>query len=213
MQQPLEVIGETRIVAVLRAPEGSWLVAAADVLVRSGVRAVELALTTPGALEALERYAAAAPEEACLGAGTVLTAAQARAAVAAGARYLVTPSVVPEVIAAGAEAGVPVVAGALTPTEILTAHRAGASVVKVFPATVFGPSYLRLVHDPLPQIPLVPTGGIGLDDAAGYLAAGAYAVGVGGQLLGDALRGGDLDALARRAEGLVKTLADTGRAR
>lgn len=210
MQDPLELIRASRVVAVLRGPDGSRLADAAGVLVDCGIPAVEMALTTPGALEAIERYAAEAPPEANLGAGTVLTAADARAAIGAGARYLVTPAVVPEVLAVGVELGVPVLAGAFTPSEILAAHNSGAAAVKVFPAASLGPSYLRLVRDPLPGIPLVPTGGVGLEDAADYLAAGAIAVGIGGHLVGDALRGGDLSELAGRARRLVKRLAEAG---
>jgi 2-dehydro-3-deoxyphosphogluconate aldolase / (4S)-4-hydroxy-2-oxoglutarate aldolase len=136
----------------------------------------------------------------------VLTPSEARSAVNAGACYLVTPAFVPEVVEAATELGVPVIAGALTPTEILAAHNAGAPLVKVFPAALGGPAYLRLVRDPLPHIPLVPTGGIGVDQAADYLAAGAFAVGMGGQLLGDSLRGGDLGELAMRAKKLVEAV-------
>jgi 2-dehydro-3-deoxyphosphogluconate aldolase/(4S)-4-hydroxy-2-oxoglutarate aldolase len=206
----LRAIREGRIVAVLRAADAGRLAAAADVLVSHGIRAVEFALTTPGALDALDRYCSSAAAEACVGAGTVLTAADARSAVTAGARFLVTPAVVPEVIAAGTELGVPVVAGALTPTEILAAATAGAALVKVFPAALGGPAYLRLIRDPLPQVPLVPTGGIGLGEVADYLSAGAVAVGLGGQLLGDALRGGSLSELGRRAAQLRQLIGDGG---
>ena len=202
-RQTLDAIGDCRVVAVLRAPGSGLLMAAADVLVAHGVRVVEFALTTDGALDALERYCSTSPPTACVGAGTVLTASDARAAVGAGARYLVTPALVPAVVETGAELGVPVIAGAFTPTEILAAYTAGAELVKVFPAALGGPGYLRLVRDPLPHIPLVPTGGIGLDQAADYLAFGAFAVGMGSQLLGDSLRGGSLDELARRADQLV----------
>jgi 2-dehydro-3-deoxyphosphogluconate aldolase / (4S)-4-hydroxy-2-oxoglutarate aldolase len=226
VRQTIDTIGDVRVIAVLRAPDASRLAAAADILVSHGVRAVEFALTTEGALEALERYrssmepsgvssgspgspgtSGSEPAGACVGAGTVLTAAQARSAVNAGARYLVTPAFVPEVIEAGAELAVPVVSGAFTPTEILAAYNAGAPLVKVFPAALGGPSYLRLVRDPLPHIPLVPTGGISIDQAADYLAAGAFAVGMGGQLLGDSLRGGDLNELAMRAKRLVAAIS------
>jgi 2-dehydro-3-deoxyphosphogluconate aldolase / (4S)-4-hydroxy-2-oxoglutarate aldolase len=213
-QQTIDTIRDCRVVAVLRAPEASRFAAAADILVSHGIRAVEFALTTEGALGALEQYCSSgspgAPGSsgavACAGAGTVLTAGDARSAVSAGARYLVTPAFVPEVVEAGTELGVPVIAGAFTPTEILAAYRAGAPLVKVFPAALGGPAYLRLVRDPLPHIPLVPTGGIGVDQAADYLAAGAFAVGMGGQLLGDSLRGGDLNELAVRAQKLVDAI-------
>lgn len=207
MEGALETIQSCRIVAVLRAGEATHLARVASALAAAGVRAIEFALTTPGALAALEAYAAVAPAEACLGAGTVLTADQARAAIDSGARYLVTPAIVAEVLAVGVARAVPVLAGALTPTEILHAHRQGASMVKVFPAALGGPAYLRSVRDPLPDVPLVPTGGVRLADAADYLAAGAVAVGTGSQLTGDALRGGDLGELAARAKALVAAVA------
>ncbi len=207
MNKALQTIRESRAIAVLRAAEPTHLAAVADVLVASGIRAVEIALTTPGALGAIEAYSAAAPAEACLGAGTVLTEAEAIAAIDAGARYLVTPALVHEVITTGLDRGVPVLAGALTPTEILAAYTAGASAVKVFPAALGGPAYIRLVRDPLPAVPLVPTGGVRLENVGDYLAAGAIAVGTGSQLTGDALRGGDLAALAERARRLVAAVS------
>lgn len=195
---------------MLRASRPELFQTVSDILVASGVRVVEFALTTPGCLPALERYADTAPRESFLGAGTVLTAVDARAAVDAGARFLATPALLPEVVESGAALGVPVVAGALTPTEILAAYRTGATAVKVFPAGLGGPRYLSLIRDPLPQVPLLPTGGIGLEDAAAYIKAGAFAVGLGGSLVGDALEGGDLGALERRARqlaGLVEAAA------
>ncbi|MDA8287409.1 MAG: bifunctional 4-hydroxy-2-oxoglutarate aldolase/2-dehydro-3-deoxy-phosphogluconate aldolase [Actinomycetota bacterium] len=209
MDDVLEVIGNCRVVAVLRAPRAATLAPIADVLVGAGVRAVEFALTSAGAVEAIAAYRQSAPPQACIGAGTVLSVADAEAVIDAGARYLVTPAMLPEVIAVGVRRWVPVLAGALTPTEILAAHRAGASAVKVFPAaSAGGPGYLRSLREPLPDIALVPTGGVGIEDAADYLRAGALAVGLGGQLLGDAVRGGDLVALAERARGLVARLAE-----
>jgi 2-dehydro-3-deoxyphosphogluconate aldolase/(4S)-4-hydroxy-2-oxoglutarate aldolase len=134
-----------------------------------------------------------------LGAGTVLTPEQADAAVDAGATYLVSPVVDLEVIEAARRRGVAALPGALTPTEILRAWRAGAAAVKLFPASLGGPGYLRAVKAPLPEVPLVPTGGVGLEEIGGYLRAGALAVGLGGPLVGDAGEGGSLEALRRRA--------------
>ncbi|MEU8085321.1 bifunctional 4-hydroxy-2-oxoglutarate aldolase/2-dehydro-3-deoxy-phosphogluconate aldolase [Micromonospora sp. NPDC049101] len=192
-------------IAIVRARSVRYVPAVLDVLAEAGVTAVEVALTTPGGLRAIA--GAARTPGLVVGAGTVLDAAQARAAVDAGARYLVTPAVVPDVIAAGVHAGVPVVCGALSPTEILAAVRAGAALVKVFPiGTVGGVGYLRAVRAPLPDIPLVPTGGISAAESVAYLRAGARAVGIGGPLVGDAVDGGDLAALAGRAETLVRTL-------
>ncbi len=205
-QQALDAVRADRVVAILRGRGGAGIPDAARTLVDNGVRVVEVALTTPGALGALETLCSAAPQEAAIGAGTVLTAQAARDAVQAGACYLVTPAVLPDVIAAAADLGVPVLAGAFTPTEILSAHRAGAQLVKLFPAATGGPAYLKAVRDPLPHIPLVPTGGIAVDEVPRYLAAGATAVGLGGQLIGDALDDGDLGELARRARQLSHLL-------
>jgi 2-dehydro-3-deoxyphosphogluconate aldolase / (4S)-4-hydroxy-2-oxoglutarate aldolase len=206
LNRAIDAIQDCRVIAILRAPKATFFAAAADVLVAHGLRAVEFALTTEGSLEVLKQYCASAPPDACVGAGTVLTAGDARSAAAAGARYLVSPAFIPEVIEAGAGLGVPVIAGALTPTEILTAYTAGAQLVKIFPAALAGPGYLRLLRDPLPQVPLVPTGGVGLADASEYLDAGALAVGMGSQLLGDSLRSGDLGNLAERAGQLVRAV-------
>ena len=134
-------------------------------------------------------------------------AEQVRAAVEAGAQACVSPALAPEVIEACREAGVPAIPGAMTPTEIETAWRLGAEMVKVFPASVGGPDYVRAIRAPLPDIPLVPTGGVGIGDAAQYLAAGAVAVGIGSPLLGDACAGGDLDALRERISLLCKEIA------
>jgi 2-dehydro-3-deoxyphosphogluconate aldolase/(4S)-4-hydroxy-2-oxoglutarate aldolase len=204
MNGALTAIRECRIVAVLRALEPSHLAVVADVLVACGIRAVEFSLSTPGALDAIRTYRPVAAAGTFLGAGTVVTGSEANQAIDAGARYLVTPAFIPEVIDIGAARSVPVIAGALTPTEVLAAYSAGASAVKIFPAALGGPSYLRLLREPLPNVPMVPPGGVRLEDAANYIAAGAIAVGIGSQLTGDALSGGDLGALAERATRLVQ---------
>ncbi|MFI6515772.1 bifunctional 4-hydroxy-2-oxoglutarate aldolase/2-dehydro-3-deoxy-phosphogluconate aldolase [Spirillospora sp. NPDC050679] len=178
-------------IAILRGPHDRHLVPAARVLLEAGLP-LELPLTTPGALRAIETLGT-------VGAGTVLTEAQARDAVNAGARFLVTPSVSLDVIAYGVARGVPVYAGALTPTEIVTAHQAGAAYVKLFPASLGGPAYLAALRQPFPDIAFVPVGGVGPEEARAYLAAGAAAVGVGSPLVGDALTSGDLDGLRERA--------------
>lgn len=206
---PVGVIAACRVIAVLRSQSAQRFAAVSDVLIAAGIHAVEFTLTTPGAVQALGEYARIAPAEACLGAGTVLTAADARQCVQAGAGFLVSPVLVPEVIEEGHRLGVPVIAGALTPTEILQAHRLGATAVKVFPAALGGPQYIRLVRDPLPDIRLVPTGGVRLENAADYLAAGSFALGTGGNLTGDVFTDGDVGQLRRRAEQLMATISRT----
>jgi 2-dehydro-3-deoxyphosphogluconate aldolase/(4S)-4-hydroxy-2-oxoglutarate aldolase len=199
----MEAIAAAGIVAVLRAGDASRFERAAEVLVEAEVTCVEFTLTSRGAVEALRRFAARMPAGVTLGAGTVLEPDTADAAIDAGASYLVTPTVELEVIERARRRGVAALPGAFTPTEILRAWRAGADAVKLFPASVGGPAYLRAVKAPLPEVPLVPTGGIGLEEIGRYLDAGALAVGLGGPLVGDAGDGGDLAALRRRAEAAV----------
>ncbi|MQA86344.1 MAG: bifunctional 4-hydroxy-2-oxoglutarate aldolase/2-dehydro-3-deoxy-phosphogluconate aldolase [Streptosporangiales bacterium] len=200
-------MAERRVVAILRARDADRFAAVSDVLLEAGVPVVEFTMTSRGAVDALRDYAARRAGEVVLGAGTVLTPEQARESVDAGATYLVTPAVCPDVVAEGQRLGVPVLPGALTPTEILGAARAGAAAVKVFPASLGGPPYIKAVRAPLPDIPLVPTGGVGIADVRSYLEAGALAVGLGGPLVGDSCDGGDLGTLADRARAVVAEAA------
>lgn len=194
-----EAVLTSGVVAVLRAPSAERFAAVTEVLVTEGVTAIEVTLTSAGALAALAELCRDLPAHVTVGAGTVLDADAAWACVDAGARFLVAPVLVPQVQAVGAAAGVPTYPGALTPTEVLTASRAGAPVVKLFPASAVGPGYLQDLHGPLPGVRIMPTGGIGLEDIGAWFAAGAVAVGLGGPLLGDAAVGGDLSALRQRA--------------
>jgi 2-dehydro-3-deoxyphosphogluconate aldolase/(4S)-4-hydroxy-2-oxoglutarate aldolase len=152
-------------------------------LFEAGLRAVEISVSTPGALDAIAYLVAARPDaESVIGAGTVLDGRTARSAVGAGADLLVSPIAEPDVISSGREAGVAVLAGAATPTEAVAALRAGASLVKLFPAGMFTPATLADILQALPDLPLVPTGGVRIADVSGWIAAGAIAVGVGGAL-------------------------------
>ena len=178
------------------------------------MRAIEVTLTSRGALEAFGRLNGELPGDAVLGVGTVRSVGDAELAVEAGATYLVAPDFRPEVVAlGGGERGLPVVPGALTPTEVAAAWAAGATAVKVFPVSaVGGPAYVKAVRAPLPEVPLVPTGGVGIDDIGAYLAAGAVAVGIGSPLLGDAGEpGGDLRGLAERARRAVAAAGGAAR--
>lgn len=203
-------LADARILAVIRGTDTAGAIAAGTALLEEGVRLVEVALTTPDAPRAVEALRAAAPAGSLVGAGTVLTTADVADVVAAGAQFVVTPAVV-ESIAEAARRGVPVAAGAFTPTEAYTAMRMGASAIKLFPASVGGPAYLKAVRDPFPDIPFVAVGGVGFDDVPGYLAAGAIAVGVGGPLVGDAASGGDLAALRERARTYLAAVRETAR--
>jgi 2-dehydro-3-deoxyphosphogluconate aldolase/(4S)-4-hydroxy-2-oxoglutarate aldolase len=205
----MEAISAAGIIAVLRASDADRFDRVAEVLVEAGVTCVEFTLTSRGAVEALRRFAARLPTGVTLGAGTVLEPETADAAIDAGASYLVSPTVDLDVIQRARRRGVAALPGAFTPTEILRAWRAGADAVKLFPASVGGPAYLRAVKAPLPEVPLVPTGGVGLEEIGRYLDAGALAVGLGGPLVGDAGEGGDLGALRRRAEAAVAQVTET----
>jgi 2-dehydro-3-deoxyphosphogluconate aldolase / (4S)-4-hydroxy-2-oxoglutarate aldolase len=211
----LERMAAVPVVAILRAADAGRFLEAGRVLYGGGLRAIEVTLTSSGALEAFARLRDELPGDAMLGVGSVRSVAGAEEAVAAGATYLIAPDFRPEVVAWAVERGLPVVPGGLTPTEVAAAWAAGATAVKVFPVSaVGGPAYLKAVRAPLPEVPLVPTGGVGLDDIGAYLAAGAVAVGVGSPLLGDAGDpGGDLEALADRARRAVAAALGAGRRR
>lgn len=198
MSDFLAELSSARVMAIIRGRERAGAIEAAVALFEEGVRFVEVALTTPGALEAIEAIRDRMPEGASIGAGTVLTAGDVADAKAAGAQFVVTPAVV-DSVAEAVRHGLPVAAGAMTPTEVFTAWTRGASVVKLFPASSGGPAYLKAVRDPFPDIPFLAVGGVGLDELPSYLRVGAVGVGVGGPLVGDAASGGDQAALRARA--------------
>lgn len=212
-QALLEQIAASGAFAILRAADARRFPEVTRVLWEAGIRSVEFTLTSRGALDALRDAAAELPAGTSIGAGTVLTVGDADDAVQAGAQYLVTPTFDADVIRHAHDRHVPIIAGAMTPTEILAAWKAGATAVKVFPAgSLGGPAYLASVRGPLPGVPMIPTGGIEVDEAAGYLRAGAIAVGLGGPLLGDAgTPEGDLGALRARAERLVASVHEARR--
>jgi 2-dehydro-3-deoxyphosphogluconate aldolase/(4S)-4-hydroxy-2-oxoglutarate aldolase len=179
----VRAIEETGVVAVIRLADGSRLRAVAEALVEGGVRAVEVTMTVPRAVELIAQLSRGVPSEVILGAGTVLDADTAARVVDAGARFVVSPVFRREVVARCAELDVAVMPGCLTPTEILAAWDAGADLVKVFPATALGPTYFKDVLAPLPQVRLMPTGGVTRDNASEWIRAGAVAIGVGTALV------------------------------
>ncbi|WP_205855742.1 bifunctional 4-hydroxy-2-oxoglutarate aldolase/2-dehydro-3-deoxy-phosphogluconate aldolase [Phytoactinopolyspora endophytica] len=191
---------ETGVMAILRAGSADRFGDIAQVLVDAGVTCLEITLTSPGALGAIRAVRAQLPDSVDVGAGTVTTADEVHAVIDAGAGFVVSPSAELDVVAAATEAGIASYPGAFSPTEILAAWRAGASAVKVFPAATLGPSFFKDVAGPFPDIPLMPTGGVGLDTIGDWIRAGAIGVGLGSPLLGDAAAGGDLEALAGRAQ-------------
>jgi len=201
---------EQRLVAVIRAPDAQSALGAARAVAAGGVRIVEITFTVPGA----PRVIAALRDEPGLtvGAGTVLTAAQAREALAAGARFLIAPNLAREVADEAAGAGVLFCPGAYTTTEIIAARDAGAQVVKVYPVGVAGgPAYIRIIRDPLPDIPLLAAGGTTLENVVPFLEAGCVGVGLGASLADPALAAaGRFDELTRRARAFVERLEAAG---
>ncbi|MBO4253069.1 bifunctional 4-hydroxy-2-oxoglutarate aldolase/2-dehydro-3-deoxy-phosphogluconate aldolase [Streptomyces griseorubiginosus] len=191
----VESLRRHRLLAIVRGKDPVAAVRTVRTLVEEGVAAVEISLTTTDALTVLRQARAALGSDALLGAGTVRCAGDAGRALDAGASYLVTPALVDGL----APYGVPVLMGALTPTEIEAALARGADAVKLFPGSLGGPGYLRALRDPFPEVPFVPVGGVDATAARDYLARGAIAVGVGSPLVGDAADGGDLDPLRARA--------------
>jgi len=171
------------VIAVIRLEQGAELRAVADALLEGGIRALEVTMTVPGAVELIEGLAAALPSSAIVGAGTVLDAATARRVIDAGARFVVSPVYRPPLVGVCRERGVVSMPGCFSPTEILDAWEAGADLVKVFPATSLGPGFIKDLRGPLPQLRLIPTGGVTRDNAGDWIRAGAVAVGVGSALV------------------------------
>jgi 2-dehydro-3-deoxyphosphogluconate aldolase/(4S)-4-hydroxy-2-oxoglutarate aldolase len=206
MPLPKAIVGPG-VVAIARRRPGGALADVAAALHDGGIRALEITLDSDDALVAIGRLTGGAgPDGLLVGAGTVLDPASAERAVDAGAAFLVSPHLDPELVAWAASRGVPVLPGAFSPTEVLAAWRAGASAVKVFPVSAVGPSYVRELGGPFAGLPLIPTGGLTTATLGDFIAAGAVAVGLGGGLLGD----GDPDGVAKRAR---EALAAVARAR
>jgi 2-dehydro-3-deoxyphosphogluconate aldolase / (4S)-4-hydroxy-2-oxoglutarate aldolase len=197
------------LVPVIRADSAEVAERVTDALVSGGVRTIEITMTVPDALAAIRSVASRFGADVLLGAGTVTDRTMALRALEAGAQFLVTPCVVADVIAAAHEHDVPVLPGAMTPTEIFSAWTQGGDIVKVFPAShVGGASYIKALKAPFPQIDLCPTGGVNLDTIAAFLDAGAAAVGVGGELvLKSAIAGGAYDRITALARQYVQAIA------
>lgn len=198
----VSLLGEVRASAILRCPSREAAVSAMEAAVRGGFRIVEFTLTIPGALDLVEEFARR--PDLIVGAGTVLTPDEARSAVERGARFLVSPVMDPEVIAAGLSLGVAFVPGCHTPTEMLAAHRAGAPLQKLFPAPGIGPAYVRACLGPLPFLRIVPTHGVDAANARAWLDAGAFAVGFTHALFdADDIKAGRFDRIEERARALL----------
>jgi 2-dehydro-3-deoxyphosphogluconate aldolase/(4S)-4-hydroxy-2-oxoglutarate aldolase len=199
------------VVCVMRGVTDDTLLPIANAVIGGGVSALEVTMNTDAATDKIERLVAECPDDVAVGAGTVLDAESARTAILAGAEFVVAPTLDVDTIEVCNRYGVPVAPGVATPTEALTAYEAGADFVKLFPAAALGPGYLSSLGGPLPQIPVMPTGGVGTDNAADFFEAGAIAVGVGSALIDDAaIEAGDYDRITANAEELV-AIADEHR--
>ncbi len=205
---------QSKVMAVVRLPEADRLLPVARALQAGGITAIEFTMAGAEVLSAIEQARAHFGPQVLVGVGTVLDPETARSAILAGAEFVVTPTLKPATIEMCKRYGKPVIPGALTPTEILTAWEAGADMIKVFPASVMGPGYIKAVLAPLPQLRLMPTGGISADNAAAYLQAGAMALGGGGQLVDKAAvaqgNWAALTAEARRLMSAVGMASSTG---
>lgn len=207
--QVLQTVTADRALTVVRAAAIPDVTALAGALVAGGIRTLELTFTTPNVLRYVTEAAGSADRTGVvIGVGTVMSAADAQAAIDAGARFVVTPGLRPEVAAVAVAAGIPVFPGALTPTEVAAAVDLGAAAVKIFPARAFGPRYLKDLHGPYPAVPLLPSGGVDETNAAEYLAAGAVAVCAGTSVVPPAaVQAGEWVDIRSRAERFVAALA------
>jgi len=202
-------LATSKVIAVLRASHVSALAPVCDVLVEEGILSLELTLTTPGLLDALPELVDRYADTADVGVGTILTESDAQRALDSGAQYLVTPTINLPVIRLAVQHQVAVFPGGLTPTELAAGWDAGATAVKIFPAQTVGAGYLKHLRGPFPDVQAVPSGGVDLDASRQWLAVGAVAVSIGGPLLGDALKGGDLDAPRDRSRAVRAVIDQT----
>ncbi|MBM7603893.1 2-dehydro-3-deoxyphosphogluconate aldolase/(4S)-4-hydroxy-2-oxoglutarate aldolase [Metabacillus crassostreae] len=178
----IEIIKQTGVAAVIRGATVDNIAVIGEALSKGGVKVLEITVETPGACAAIEK-ASLELNDVLVGAGTVLDPETARTAIMSGAKFIFSPTINSKTIEMAKRYGVVSIPGALTPTEILSAYENGADLVKVFPANVFGPSYIKDIHGPLPQIPLITTGGISVANVGEYIKAGASGVGVGSSLV------------------------------
>jgi len=208
MTDRLAPVRSAGVLAVLRAPSPESALDAADAIIRGGIPGIEVTYSTPDAPAVIRELIARHGERAYIGAGTVTTAEQADAAAEAGAAFLVSPGTLPDLTRAMLDTGRVVMTGALTPTEVMVALELGVDIVKIFPASLGGPSYLGALRGPFPDAPLMPTGGVKPDNVADWFAAGAVAVGAGGDLANSAaIAASDWADLEARAARFASALA------
>jgi 2-dehydro-3-deoxyphosphogluconate aldolase / (4S)-4-hydroxy-2-oxoglutarate aldolase len=197
----LAAIRDVGIIPVIRAPNADAAFAVAEVLIGAGIPIAEVTMTVPGAIDVIASIAKRFGDRVVVGAGTITDVESSTRAIGEGAQFIVTPCLIPEVIETTRNADVAMLPGALTPTEVFEAHRLGGDMVKVFPVGVGGALYIRALRGPFPKIPLVPTGGVTLDNVRDMFDAGAAAVGVGSELISrDAMARHDYAAIGRMAQ-------------
>jgi 2-dehydro-3-deoxyphosphogluconate aldolase/(4S)-4-hydroxy-2-oxoglutarate aldolase len=206
-QDVLNRIKSEKVIALIRADGPDSLLDCARALSAGGLNCIELTMTTPGAIELCAKVSKELPQV-LLGLGTVLDADTARKGIAAGAKFIVTPAVRPEVIKACKEAGVPILGGSLTPTEVYTSWELGVDVIKIFPAEFFGPAYIKSIKAPFPKIEVMPTGGVTPETVGEFLKNGAFATAAGSALVNPtALKNKDWAAITARAKEFVAAAA------
>jgi 2-dehydro-3-deoxyphosphogluconate aldolase/(4S)-4-hydroxy-2-oxoglutarate aldolase len=203
----LHIILDTKVIAVIRMSDTEKLIKVVEAVQKGGIRVIEITMTTPGALDMIKTLSEHRAPGVVIGAGTVLDPETAESVIRAGAEFVVSPVLNKKVIKLCNGYEKLVAPGALTPTEILKAWQKGADIVKIFPATSFGPRYFKDIKGPLPQVRLMPTGGVDLDNAAEFIRNGACCVGIGTALLDKkAIQAGDWDALTERAARLIRSV-------
>lgn len=207
--QVLERLHSRRVIAVIRAPSQELAAVATSVLIKHGISGIEITFTTPDAAVAIETLRERHGDEAVIGAGTLITQDDVVAAEQAGAQFLVSPGIEAALTRAMVSTGLATMTGALTPSEVMAAQSHGAHVIKIFPASLGGPSYLSALKGPFPQLKFMPTGGVSAENLGQWFNQGAFAVGAGGDLVsGKALAAGDFDDIASRAGAYVAALAE-----
>ena len=203
--EKLNIIRETGVIAIMRAQSSEQLITAADAIKAGGVKVIEVTMTTPGALSVIEAAKARYGEDVLFGAGSVLDPETGRAAILAGADFVVAPTLNLDLIALCKRYSIPVMPGCATPTEALTAWEAGADMIKLFPASFGGAALVKAILAPLPQLEIVPVGGVNLETAADFIRNGAAALGVGSSLVNQKLLdSGDLDEMTQRAQAFIR---------
>jgi len=210
-QENLQTIIDSGVIAVIRGMEVDKVVNIVDALLEGGVKALEITLNSPGAIDLIEEVSERVKDtDAIVGAGTVLDGETARAAILAGAEFVFAPNLNQDVIEVCNRYGKVVIPGVMTPTEIVNAYQAGADLVKIFPAGVMGPKYIKSVKGPLNHIPMMPTGGVGLDNAADFIEAGVVALGVGSALMDkEAIAEENYEVITEKAKKLTQIVEET----